>query len=204
MKKAVSIILAALTVICCVVPAWADDVRTEAIPIEPEKKITFENNCDIELYYSEILSDQSVAEGWWYYYTDTLDNPAVPLEWKPHNGMHSTVIALFNVTNLRNEPVVLKDILNGHIEFGDLTFEGTVFQRNPEQVDTDGFEIRSLKGVSVNPGETVCIDVLFDVSKEFHNTACAGFTDVPATAFFSLDSGEILSFSLNEFMEISE
>lgn len=204
MKKAVSIILAVCTLLCCAVPAWADDARTEAIPIEPEKKITLENNCEIELYYSEILSDQSVAEGWWYYYTDTLDNPAAKLEWEPHDGMHTTVIVLFNITNLRSEPVVLKDIPEGYIEFGDLTFEGTVFQRNPEQVDPDGYEIRSLKGVPVNPGETVCIDVLFDVSKDFLDTACAGFTDTPATAYFSLDSGEVLSFSLNEFMEISE
>lgn len=121
----------------------------------------------VDLQTCDMLTDALVADGWWYFYTDTLDNPAPVYEWQKSAYTVGEVNVFF--TNTSSEPVVPAELCTMELRWNGNATPSSVLQVNPGQTDPDGYEILSTAFKPVEPGETTRLSFRFDVSQELYD-----------------------------------
>lgn len=195
-----------------------------AIELEPNTVVEREEYT-LDGMYTDILSDRSVADGWYYYYSKGTESPTDALAWEHAAGTHTTCEVYVGYTNLLEKPDrTVKDRFSGFIVYRspeDFTvqttdinelrsqleaypeaelFDLTVMQANPDQVDTDGYPARSVDMVLLEQGQTALISVFADVSETFYRAWEDPENTEQMWYFFSLDDGVIYAVNLRTWL----
>lgn len=199
------------------------------IELSPESIFISDGDYELDGFYTDILTDRSVREGWFYYYSEGTD-PKVPWkEWKCGSDMYTSCEIYFTVTNLSSEmEESFTERATGFIAFdvpsdfdplsssadGNMAslrdllaeYDGveisdyTPLQENPGQTDTDGYLTRSVDGVKLGEGETVRLAFIADVSEKFYRS----WEDENGTenmwAFIGFGDGRIFCINLREWL----
>ncbi len=161
-----------------------------------DETVVKEDFCEMSQLYAEVLDDEAKAQGWWYYYTDTDENPAETKAWEISEEDYTTVEVLFSTKNISKEPQIFGDKITAKMiylendEADPVEFEGTVFQQNPGQKDQSGEVIMwSTKPAEVAADETVNVSFRFDIPKDvyekIYKTAKGEDTGIQETCEFS-------------------
>lgn len=173
--------------------------------------LTLEGLCELNGLYGEVLDDQAMAEGWYYYYTDSDQSPAETLNWKPSEGNYTTLEVLFTVKNISSEDRSYGDRLTAQLlyrESGDaetLCYTGTVFQQNPGQVDENGEIIMwSAKPVEIPVGDSANVSFRFDIPREVYEKVYAeateGETGITELCRIGFDNGTVVNIDLTKVL----
>ena len=171
--------------------------------------LVHKNFCEMSGLYVEVLDDIAMAEGWYYYYTDTDESPAHTIVWEPSDGNYTTTEVIFTVKNISSTPQTYGDKVTATLisqENSDaevICYEGTVFQQNPGQIDENGNMIMwSTKPVKIAVGESANVSFRFDIPKDFYEKLYATVTGVDTginiTCEFSLGDETIYMINLND------
>lgn len=189
MKKAALILTVLLICGMLFVSASAEIAGTNsdhgenAVLFAPDATITHKNLCEMSGLYAEVLDDAAIAEGWYYYYTDTDENPANVIIWDPSEGNYTTAEALFTMKNISGLPQTFGDKITAVFIFrenetvGPICYEGTVFQQNPGQIDENGQMIMwSTKPIEIAAGESANVSFRFDIPKDTYEKIYAALT----------------------------
>lgn len=153
-----------------------------------------------EFALSDYISDASLEEGWWYYYTEYEGDTVDYLEWPQLDGCYPVKVDVL-FTNLKDEPVDLADRISGAITFdsggdGEDLIDCTFFVRNLGQKDSDGYPVVNTKVFNpVNPGETVEFGFFANIPKDELDS------DKPLELCFSIDDGALYLINLRAELE---
>ena len=148
-----------------------------------EDTVECEGLCEMSLLYSEVLDDAAVAEGWYYYYTDTDESPADMIRWELSEENYTTAEVLFSVKNISDQPQTFGDKITAVLYYQEnessetVCYPGIVFQQNPGQVDINGTMIMwSTKPVEIAVGESANVSFRFDIPKDTYQTLYKAIT----------------------------
>lgn len=191
--------------------AGAPEAEKSEVSFGADMTLTLEGVCELSDLYAEVLDDQAVGEGWYYYYTDSDQSPAETLTWTPSEGNYTTVEVLFTVKNISSEARSYGDRLTAQLlyrESGDAetqSYIGTVFQQNPGQVDENGEIIMwSAKPVEIPVGDSANVSFRFDIPREVYEKVYAeateGETGITELCRFRFDNGTAVNVDLAEVL----
>lgn len=159
--------------------------------ISEEKTISFsldstvecDGLCKMSDLYCEVLDDDAVADGWYYYYTDTDQSPAKIINWEPSSDNYTTAEVIFTVKNTSGKSQTFSDKVTAKMLYREdkdsktQTFNGTVFQQNPGQVEERGEIIMwSTKPVEIKADESTNVSFRFDIPKDVYEKMYAAAT----------------------------
>lgn len=137
--------------------------------------VTNEGFCEMSNLNSEVLDDEAVKSGWYYYYTDSKDSPANVIEWKLADGEYTTVQVLFSVKNISDKPQTFRDKFSAKMYYQAsadapaVCFDGFVFQQNPDQYEKNGAIIMwSTNPVEIPVGEIANVSFRFNIPKDVY------------------------------------
>lgn len=198
--------------------------------LTPDSDITVEGDYELSGLFTDILTDKSVHDGWFYYYSIGTETNVPWERWEPAEGMYTSCEILFNMKQL-NESADKSygDRFSGVILFNapkDFTpsdvldenyvetllqmakddsnvevYELTPLQDNPEQYDKDGIQARSKDSAILKKNVEAKQSLIADVSEKFYRS----WEDENATesmwAFFSYGGNTIYMIDLCEWME---
>lgn len=172
---------------------------------------TVENKglCEMSKLYSEVLDDNAKAQGWYYYYTDTDKSPAKQITWNPSNNNYTTAEVLFSVKNTSDKPQTFSNKITAKLFYQEndkdqvVTYDVTVFQQNPGQIDERGEVIMwSTKPVEIAVGESTNVSFRFDIPKDVYEkiyaTANGNNTGIIETCEFRFDNGSTYTIDLTK------
>lgn len=176
-----------------------------------DETVVYEGVCEMSGLYSEVLDDAAVADGWYYYYTDTDESPAEAIKWKLSDGNYTTAEVLFTVKNISSDPQTFGDRITARMIYQESAdsrtdcYDGTVFQQNPGQVDESGGIIMwSTKPVEIAPGESANVSFRFDIPKDVYDkvyaTATGEDTGIAETCEFGFGDGTTYVINLAEVL----
>lgn len=165
-----------------------------------EDTVEYEDVCEMSDLYAEVLDDEAMADGWYYYYTDSDESPAPIIDWNPSDGNYTTVEVLFTVKNISDRPQTFGDKITARMLYQENEdsqteiHEGTVFQQNPGQVDENGEVIMwSTKPVEIDAGESANVSFRFDITKDVYEKIYAAAigedTEIIETCEFGFGDG---------------
>ena len=212
----------------CGTAAAADPGSFEIIELTPDSTIVREGDYAVSGLYTDILTDNSLSQGWFYYYSVGTENEVPWSKWTCADGMYTSCELLFNLQNLKDPmEMTFLDRFTGFIVYnadpkqvpecgssaeylGALrklaadtpaaeVFDLTGLQRNPEQFDIDGYEARSKDAVLLDRDETAQQDLIADVSRDFYKSWENGGTE-PMWAVFSYEDGAVFAVNLRLYM----
>lgn len=199
----------------------------EVVQLTPDTVYTLDGDYAVSGLYSDILTDGDVAEGWYYYYSTGTESPAPVYDWVCAEGMHTSCELMYDLKNLKQSmDAPFMDRFRGFIVYnmeqsvipeGDSAysaldelreaaagspsaklFEFTCLQRNPGQLDTDGYETRSKDAVLLGAGEAAQQDIIADVSTDFLRSWESG--SEPMWAVFAYDDATLFTVDLRLYM----
>lgn len=180
-------VLLALLVVCGMlfVSAYGEEVANgeNTVCLGLDDTVVHGDLCKMSGLYAEVLDDAAMADGWYYYYTDTDESPAAKIEWKPSDGNYTTAEVLFTVKNISGTPWKFGDRIAAVLFYKEseesetTRYEGTVFQQNPGQVDASGVMIMwSTKPVEIPAGESANVSFRFDIPLDVYEKLYAAVT----------------------------
>lgn len=208
-----------------------EDPSFSIIELKPDMEYTVDSDYTISALNSDILSDISVNQGWYYYFSKGTEPGNVPWEkWTCADGMYTSCELLFDMKNLKeNMDKTFIERFNGLIVYNaDLkdaseyssaeeyfnaindivsentdaeTFPLTPLQRNPGQFDTDGYETRSIDAALLARDETAQQDLIADVSEAFLRSWENSSSQEPMWAVFSYNDDVIFTVDLRKYMK---
>lgn len=216
MKKKLLVLIALLTCSLLLFTACGDKSGTESGDSGNGQKTVFfglkdmvkcEGLCEMSDLYAEVLDDAAVSQGWYYYYTDSDQNPAEVINWKPADGKYTTVEVLFTAKNISDTAQTFGDKIKAQMFYQENKdadteyFDGTVFQQNPGQTEKSGEVIMwSTKPVKIEPGKSTQVSFRFDIPKEIYDkvyaTAKGEKTGIVETCEFNFGDGTIFTVDL--------
>ena len=178
---------------------------------KPGEIVEYEGLCQMSDLYAEVLDDDAVEEGWYYYYTDTDESPAKVINWEVSEGNYTTAEVIFTVKNISDKPQSFGDKIMAQLFFMENEnsdtdyYNGTVFQQNPGQVEESGEVIMwSTKPVEIAPGESANVSFRFDIPKELYEQMYAAAIgendDVLETCEFNFGDGTTFVIDLDEVL----
>lgn len=175
----------------------AEPQRSVCIKVlTPDSRIAEPDDYELSGLYTDILTDRSVRNGWFYSYS-TGTEPRVPWEeWKCAAGMYTSCELIFDLTNLAEKmtvsfPARFRGAIIYRVDVSGITgcetadeffaelekrttgTSGAEFcpmtplQHNPGQIDLDGYETRSKDGVLLAKNATARQDLIADISETF-------------------------------------
>ena len=171
--------------------------------------VVHEGLCEMSDLYAEVLDDEAVAQGWYYYYTDSDQSPAQSLNWDLPDGCYTTAEVLFTVKNTSGEARTFGDKITAQMLYRESAdaptdcFDGTVFQQNPGQVDETGEMIMwSTEPVEIAAGESANVSFRFDIPKDVYEKIYAAAigeeTEITETCEFGFGDGTTYVIDLTE------
>ena len=176
-----------------------------------DETVKYDGLCEMSDLYAEVLDDDAVADGWYYYYTDTDQSPAKSTKWEPADDSYTTAEVLFTIKNISDKPQIFGDKIMAQLFYQENAdadtdyFNGTVFQQNPGQVDESGEVIMwSTKPVEIAPGESTQVSFRFDIPKYVYDdmyAAAIGENDeILETCEFNFGDGTIYIINLADVL----
>ena len=191
--------------------AGAPEEEKSEVSFGADMTLTLEGVCELSGLYGEVLDDQAMAEGWYYYYTDSDQSPAETLNWKPSEGNYTTLEVLFTVKNISSEARSFGDRLMAELHYQEneaaetRCYTGTVFQQNPGQVDENGEIIMwSAKPVEIPVGDSANVSFRFDVPKQVYEKVFAeatqGETGITEMCRIEFDNGTVVNIDLTKVL----
>lgn len=201
----------------------------EVIELTPDSNIVRTGSYEISGLFTDILSEKSVSEGWYYYYSSGTEDKVPWAKWEHAEGMYTSCELLFNYKNLDkkaqksttdrfsgvivyNYPkdINLKEKLDdGYIEYlqnlaktnpGMELYKLTPMQDNPNQKDLDGYQARSKDAKILELYQEAKQSLIADVSKAFYDS-WANRGQEEMWAFFSYDDDVTYAVNLRKYME---
>ena len=165
-----------------------------------DETVVHEGLCEMDDLYSEVLDDAAMAEGWYYYYTDSDVSPAPIISWKPSGENYTTVEVLFTVKNISDKPQTFGDKITARMLYRENEeaqteyYSGTVFQQNPGQVNGSGEIVMwSTKPVEIAVGGSANVSFRFDIPKavydKIYETATGADTQITEICEFGFGDG---------------
>ncbi len=138
--------------------------------------VKYENICEMSELYAEVLDDDAIAKGWYYYYTDSDKSPANVIKWKVSGENYTTAEVIFSAKNISDKPQIFGDKITAQIFYQEnkdsqtKCYNGTVFQQNPGQVEESGEIIMwSTKPVEIAAGEPTNVSFRFNIPKDVYD-----------------------------------
>ena len=165
-----------------------------------DDKVEYEGLCEMSNLYAEVLDDDAVSEGWYYYYTDTDESPAEVIQWELEGENYTTAEVVFTVKNTSDKAQTFGDKIKAQMFYQEnkdadtVYFDGTVFQQNPGQTEKSGEEIMwSTKPIEIAAGESTQVSFRFDIPKDIYEkvyaTASGEDTGIIETCEFNFGDG---------------
>lgn len=206
------------------------DEGLQIVELTPETDFVSEGDYEISGLFSDILSDRSVREGWYYYYSEGTE-PKVPWEkWKCADGMYTSCELLFNLTGLNDaadkssserfsgvivfnapadfspeqeldEAYVTQLLEMAQADSSIEVYPLTTMQDNPDQVDLDGIQARSIDATILENGQTAKQSLVADVSEAFYRSWENKEAKESMWAFFGYDDNYLFAVDLRKYME---
>lgn len=199
------------------------------VELNPSSKYEVEGKFVLNGLQTEILSDASVKEGWYYYYSEGTGEKVPALDWEKREGMHTSCEIFFDMTNLedkmtksfveRCQGLILynppesfkpeelnKDFVKTLEDLaaaneGTEVFKLTPLQSNPKQTDLDGYTTRSLDAVLLGKDETAKQVLLGDVSDAFYKSWENSEAKEEMWAYFTYGDDVIFAVNLRTWMK---
>lgn len=204
--------------------------KTKIVELDEKSIITRKGDYVLSNMETDILTDASIREGWFYYYSTGTEEKVPWEEWKCADGMYTSCEILFDIQNLKKDMketfiqrftgviaynIDLKtvpDCASAEEFFKEIRetaskdkkseiFEFTPLQRNPGQLDTDGYETRSKDAVLLKCNETAQQDIIADVSESFLRSWENSSGTEPMWAAFSYDEDTVYIVDLRTQMK---
>ena len=182
MKKAIAVLTVFILCGMLFAAAGGESTGGNVVYFGLDETVVHQNLCEMSGLYAEVLDDAAMAEGWFYYYTDTDESPAHTITWQPSDGNYTTAEVLFAVNNISGLPQIFSNKLTATLiirgnDTGSYCYEGTVFQQNPGQIDENGQMIMwSTKPVEIAAGESANVSFRFDIPKDVYEALYATLT----------------------------
>lgn len=200
----------------------------EYIEFTPDSNIVRQGDYELSGLFTDILSEKSMSQGWYYYYSVGIENKVPWEEWKPKEGMYTSCELLFNYKNLDakakksstdrfsgvivfNSPDELnfkEELKADYIEYlkklakenPDMeVYDLIPMQDNPGQFDLDGYQARSLDAKILDLNQEAKQSLVTDVSKKFYDS-WANKSAEEMWAFFSYGDNVIYAVNLRKWM----
>lgn len=197
-----------------------------------DSEYTVEDDFVLTNLYTDILSDKSVADGWYYYYSRGTESTVPEIKWNPAEGMYTSCELIFDLQNLKDpmektfperlsayivfqiDPQDVKECENADAYFAELTamagrnpdaeiFSCVPMQRNPGQLKTDGYETRSLDAILLEKDEIAQQYLVTDVSEAFYQSWEDSNATEPMWIVFSYNDDLVFTLNLREWLEES-
>ena len=192
-------------------PAAETGIEESTVSFGQDDTVEHDGLCRMSGLYAEVLDDAAVAEGWYYYYTDTDKSPAEVIVWKPSGENYTTAEVLFTVENISGKPQTFGDKISARLLYQENDaaaaecFEGTVFQQNPGQVEESGEIIMwSTKPAEIAAGESANVSFRFDIPKDVYDgiyaTATGENSGIKEVCEFSFGGGTKYEVNLAELL----
>lgn len=143
-------------------------------------------------FYSEFLGNAGISNGWYYYYTDSLESGKVGTKYQCHEGNYA-ITTLFYITNTTDQEILLSDHLSAKYVTKSGEYIPLIFYQNPDQVDHDGYPINTTVTVPITPGEERHIQFTTDIPYE----ECDA---IEGTLYIYYDDVEIINVILDDLM----
>lgn len=190
-------------------PASPSDSGEATVSFGLGDTVSHEGLCEMSGLYAEVLDDEAVTQGWYYYYTDSDQSPASVLNWELPDGCYTTAEVLFTVKNTSDESRTFGDKITAQMLYRENAdaptdcFAGTVFQQNPGQVEESGEMIMwSTKPVEIAAGESANVSFRFDIPKDVYEKIYAAAlgeeTEITETCEFGFGDGTTYVIDLAE------
>ena len=208
-----------------------NDKKIRILEIKKDSEDTVENDYKLEWNLSDILDDDNIAEGSFYYFSRGTESNVPWEEWVKKEGSYTTMELFFDMTNLdRNaevpytergrgvvvynypDDIDLSGLDNNYIDYlksvsaeydGMEVFDFTMMQENPDQTDNEGYPAISLDGVVLEYEQSARCRMIADVSSEFYQS----WEDENAVenmyAVFDFGADSIYFVNLREYLEAS-
>lgn len=176
-----------------------------AVILHPDSVAETDKKYRIEGMYSEILTDRAIDRTWEYYYTDTAEDGSDILTWSPADGCFTSVLVLFECTNISDEPCKYGEDTKLTLVFdeggNEKVFNGISFQTNPGQISAeDCSEVRSTVCVPVEKDEKTVLSFLTDIDKSTHDALVEDEIKEPSWAYIEFGNGDRYCVNLREDM----
>lgn len=182
-----------------------------SVPFGLDDTVIHEGLCEMSGLYAEVLDDAAMADGWYYYYTDTDQSPATDICWTPADGCYTTAEVLFCLKNTSGKAQSFGDKITARmiIRQNDAAqpdcYTGTVFQQNPGQTDVNGQIIMwSTKPAAIAPGECANASFRFDIPQPVYELMCAAAvgenTDITELCEFDFGDGIVYVIDLTDVL----
>lgn len=152
--------------------AWSD--KTDVV-VEGDYELTRpeyrQGRGENEFCMTDYISDASLADGWWYYYTEYEGDTVDYLEWPTVDGCYASCVNVL-LKNLQSEPADFASRISAKITFDagakdEAVHECTYFQYNEGQIDSEGYRVANTKVFDkVNPGETMQFGFYADIPRD--------------------------------------
>lgn len=195
-----------------------------------DSEYTVEDDFVLTNLYTDILSDKAVADGWYYYYSRGTESTVPWIEWNPAEGMYTSCELIFDLQNLKDpmektfperlsayivfqiDPQDVKECENADAYFAELTamagrnpdaeiFSCVPLQRNPGQLNTDGYETPSLDAILLEKDEIAKQELITDVSEAFYQSWEDSNATEPMWIVFSYNDDLVFTLNLREWLE---
>ena len=173
--------------------------------------VEYEGLCEMSKLYAEVLDDDAMAEGWYYYYTDSDESPAEVINWEPSDENYTTAEVIFSIKNTSDKPQTFGDKITAQMFYQENEdsqtdyYDGTVFQQNPGQVEESGEIIMwSTKPVEIAANESANVSFRFDIPRDVYEkvyaTATGEDTGIIETCEFNFGDGTTYVIDLAEVL----
>lgn len=200
------------------------------IELDPHVRVTKENDYVISGLNTDILSDASRQDGWFYYYSEGTENGVPWKEWETANGAYTSCELLFDMTNLRDSmQQTFLERLNGAVvfcadtvilegcasvpecmrslkEYAEKNPDTELFdiipcQENPGQTDSDGYPAWSKDAVLLGKDKSAGQRLIADVSDAFYRSWTDSNAGEPMWAFFAFDDNVLYAVNLRLWLK---
>ncbi len=206
----------------------------QIVELDFESSITQEGDYKIDGLLTDILSDEVVADGWVYYYSEGTQDIVEMTEWEKADGMYTSCEISLIVTNLQNK---MKESFTERIKaavFFDFpadfdrtkaldseyvseivkadnngscqpeVFPMTVLQDNPGQTSPEGYQTHSKDAVLLSEGESVRIWMMADVSERFLRSWENESAAESMWAYLDFGDGTVYAVDLRKYLKASD
>lgn len=205
-----------------------EETAFKLIELTPDSDIVRKDDYEISGLFTDILSDKSVSQGWYYYYSVGTEDKVPWNKWEHAEDMYTSCELLFNYKNLDKEAkksttdrfsgVIVfnnpkeinfeEELDNDYIEHlqdlakknpGMELYELTPLQDNPNQRDFDGYQARSKDAKILEFNQEAKQSLIADVSKAFYDSWANKGTE-GMWAFFSYGDNVVYEVNLRKYL----
>ena len=170
---------------------------------DTNETITVEGDYTISSIDIDIITTDDMNNGWYYYFTDSIDEVAEVKQWEVPNDMYTTIGLIFDLTNLSdNSDTSFTDRFNGCIIYNNIEYPLTALQQNKNQIGENGYEIYNIHGDILNENDTVVMTLRANIDKNLYDSWSDIDSIEPIIAEFTFGDGVVITVDVRKELEV--